>query len=303
MIRISRLLILLISILPIYTQDVTNVEDNKLVTEKEILLLIQDRQDKSCMIKVLSKYLNEYNIEEEYEFYVKVISIELTKCLFESDFNMPRLNLQYCHAGNWNKGNIGKCIGTFTQNTVIWTTFNGYLNSIDEIYNRHYLKVNNYQILEDYRDIVNKLNGFIEELLEDGDNRVKKMENELDELRNGFQGIIEEIKKNMELERELHLQYYEKRKREEQNLMDQTQSEFTNSFLFLFYRRINVIMLVMVGCVLFSGFMAVFPGMCGSLCGAEVAILERGAAFLFGVVVLKAGVRLMHNVYYSEWSG
>jgi hypothetical protein len=199
------------------TKDLINLEntiEELDITNKEILSIIKDRQDNNCMVKILSKYYTNNNEEEidelmikDHDFYVKVISIELTKCLFESDFNMPRLDYQ-CYVNQWGYENVGKCISSFTKNNIIWTTFNGYLNLIDQIHNRNIEKIENLIILNDYKDIIYKLNNYIVKLIKDNENQNNKMNFEMDIIHKEFRDLIKEM-----------IQEYESKRGDQENLL------------------------------------------------------------------------------------
>lgn len=182
---------------------------DKLRCEQENLeLTIQNKKDNSCYVKIFSKYLWKLNNDEDNEKInreqlIKLISIELTRCLFEIDDLMPQIDSEYCNNLNYYDyeldRNINKCIGFFSRDVVIWTTFNGYLTQVDNLLDKNLVKVENMKILEEYKNIIVNLTFYVNQLIMNGNEERERgkdeREKELEEFRNLKREMRDEMDK------------------------------------------------------------------------------------------------------------
>lgn len=107
---------------------------------------------------------------------VKLIAIELTRCLFASDGAMRRLgnacegvgeNSRRRRSGGNASGNgdlarhVNRCVASLSNDVVLWTTFNGYLGQVDTLLHRHFVQLDNVRLLGDYRQLLRTLHGHL----------------------------------------------------------------------------------------------------------------------------------------------
>lgn len=165
-------------------------------------LNIENKLEDSCYIKVISQYLqnkdkNEINFYWKFELekftrdeIMKIISIEMTKCLFgNKPSNNERIiqiskecyfshlifknDYQYDYAYDYEyenyqliKDNIEDCIISMSSNIIIWTSFTSYMSRVDDIIEKNLNKLENLKIVEEYGNIITKLSKHLNEMIE-----------------------------------------------------------------------------------------------------------------------------------------
>ncbi|GMM47279.1 hypothetical protein DAPK24_038540 [Pichia kluyveri] len=192
--------------------DDSNNKIMELVKEEDRVNKVLDNIiNNDCMIKVMNKYYYRYEIEEREkgeieeiinlqgrDVLIKIISIELTKCLFE---NNKRVRLsEVCYENSrWEVIKIEKCIEDISLNNNMWTTFNGYLVNIDNLMNNRINKIENLQIIEEYKNMIQYMNKYLQDIIRmDNDrggredemaNQIREVKEVLDEMNNRIKEI------------------------------------------------------------------------------------------------------------------
>ena len=192
--------------------------------EDRVNKVIDNIINNDCMIKVMNKYYYRYEIEEREkgdieeiinlqgrDVLIKIISIELTKCLFENNKRVRLSEVCYENTG-WEVNRIEKCIEDISLNNNMWTTFNGYLVNIDNLMNNRINKIENLQIIEEYKNMIQYMNKYLQDMIRmDSDregreeemiNEVREVKEVLDEMNNRIKEVNEN---NMRLRNEIVL--------------------------------------------------------------------------------------------------
>jgi ElaB/YqjD/DUF883 family membrane-anchored ribosome-binding protein len=159
-----------------------------LISEQQhIQQLIAHKLNNDCMVRVLSQFFphheHEHEHEHEYEHdyepehgipfenrdgMMKMVAIALTKCIFESDSQMPEMDDSCYNIGNENDtAGIGTCLSKLAQNSVQWTTFNSYLTQVDEIIAKRYEQVDNVLILREYKTVIGQMQGYLRDVMKE----------------------------------------------------------------------------------------------------------------------------------------
>ena len=167
------------------TEDVELVLPNAhqldlLISEQQhIQQLIAHKLNNDCMVRVLSQFFphheHDYDYEPEHgipfenrDGMMKMVAIALTKCIFESDSQMPEMDASCYNIGNENDtAGIGACLSKLAQNSVQWTTFNSYLTQVDEIIVKRYEQVDNVLILREYKTVIGQMQGYLRDVMKE----------------------------------------------------------------------------------------------------------------------------------------
>lgn len=270
---------------------------NLILEEQAIGNLIDTSKRESCLVNVLAQYYDtsRYNNYQR-DFLTKVTAIEMTKCLFESDFNLPRLDY-LCYVKHWNHANLGKCLTSISENSIIWITFNGYLTQAEVLINQNSEKIDNIKLLKQYKNIIQKLNEFLNF--------------EIDKITNYDKNLVDDLE--LRISRLVQtLATYENGNRsgggdkdrdrsgddDEANSMVGTSADNNNSVLAHFRsvqlgRSTLMCMVFVFVMITMLGFLAIVyltinkSSTTISIADIEIALIERALAIILGVVVVK----------------
>lgn len=167
---ITNSLIILKSLNVVVSETTLNLDLQK--EENDLVDGLKIRYDESCIIKIFTLYFKNYEIVNDInlnfltdkEQIYKIIAIELTKCLLEN-YEIDIYIDDECYPENinkeWNKLQINKCMKTLIEDNILWTTFIGYFNKIDDIYKSNFERIEIFELNKEYKELVHNLNSYL----------------------------------------------------------------------------------------------------------------------------------------------
>lgn len=200
-------LLFLLALLPYFTKsdghngdEIENTELSHLFDISELnkdhkLLLLQQNSDNIndnlCIAKIFYHYIPKCETDLLNDIDKKRVAIELTMCLFNGNSLMPKLPSECFDLKSII--NINKCIAKFANGQnggVMWTTYFGYLNILDNLCSHYKNPIENLKMINDYQNMVSALsnlvvsyqNKYAEHLDFLFKNITRKIQNEFDEI-------------------------------------------------------------------------------------------------------------------------
>lgn len=148
--------------------------------QSEVARLVALSKDRSCILRVLVETGPKCHVEEGYD--QRITALELTRCVFESNAEMPNLPLE-CHLGR----DIDACIGQVAHNGILWTTYFGYLNLVESFCSYYNHDLNQLRAMNEYSTILTTLHDLIIRYDNTSDAHMAQMASRMLEMTNNIQ--------------------------------------------------------------------------------------------------------------------
>lgn len=112
--------------------------------------------DTTCTFNVISKFVTKCDqFSDFHEWEKSKVAIELSRCIFDGE--KSRRFPQLCKGKLSNSELVNECVTLISQSPVWWTTYFGYLNTIDDICNRMSSELEEKRVHEAYSNLLEKI--------------------------------------------------------------------------------------------------------------------------------------------------